>query len=320
MKLIFTAFLFIALSAELVSAEVITYCRPNNMVSALAYIAEERKFFEEEGVELKFETITNAKLCLDLLVTGKAQIMSNRGGPLIYAASFNPDLKIIAKTLSNTEMAVFGRKDRGINNKLEGLKNKRIGYLPGTNSFLGIIKIFEKLNLTKNDFRLVPMQPQTMTQALIGGSIDGFIMWEPWGTQALEALKENGSFISLADMFTDDGLVTVTSEFAGKADRTAITGIIKALINAEDFILKNKEQSIDILSKKINFSKSILEKLWESYAFDVKMDSGVVNFMKENFLLLKKYDENFADTKEPDFNRLFDSSFLKAVDARRVKF
>ena len=292
-----------------------TICRPNNMVSALLYIAEAKGFLRDRGVDAKFETATNAKLCQDMLLAKRAEYMSGGDGPYTYIAASNPPLKIIAMTQRNPETSIFARKDRGIST-FRDLKGKRIAYLPGTVSFFFMKKVIKKYGL-ESDIKLTSMQPPTMPQALIGGSIDGYAMWEPWGAQAKAALKENLVTLSDTDLYQYEGLI-IGHQDALTSNPELSKKIIRALIDAEEFMKNNDQEAFEILSSLISFEKSTLKALWPKYHNRVRLDRAVIEDMKENYKLLQAEDENFKELPTPDFLKLIDDSALRAVDQTRI--
>lgn len=305
---IYFVILFVQFAA---SAQEITFCRPNNMVSSLLYIAEQNNYFQEEGITPKFETVSNVKICFDLLSAGKAQVTNGAEGPLTYMSVLNPPFKVIAKLIDNPDTAVYARKDLGIN-RIEDLKGKRIGYLPGTISFLVLARLMEKYGWQKSDFKLTPMQPPTMALALVGGSIDAFIMWEPWGEQALMQLGEKGIRFSMNDYYVSKTLLVVNSDLL-KDSPEVIKKILRAYIKAENYIATNKENAIKLISEKISYPFELLNKNWSDYTIKVKSDDNIINLMGQNFRLIKKYDQNFEGTQQPDFNSLMERSFLDSL-------
>lgn len=294
----------------------VTFCRPNNMVSAILYIAEAKDFLKLQGIEAKFETTTNAKICQDMLVSRSADYMTGADGPWTYLAASNPPLKILAMLQRNPETSIFARKDSGIKS-FQDLKGKKVAYLPGTVSYFFLGRVLQKYGLSKGDLKLTAMQPPTMPAALIGGSIDAFSMWEPWGAQAQAGLEAN--FINLVD--TD--LYQYEAFLTGHADALSahpqVPGkILRALIQAEDFIHTNDQEAFDILSKAIRFDAEAFKRLWPQYSHRLRLEDGPLKLMEDNFRLLKQDDENFKDVPIPNFRSFVDSKFLESVAPERV--
>lgn len=329
MKNLARIFLFLMCSCALLAAPVraeeqsppavddIRYCRPNNMVSSLAYIADSQHFFKEAGLNVQFETATNAKLCQDMVIAGRADFVNGADGPFTYiaAAPENP-LVAVAFLQKNPETAVFARADRGIKS-LKDLKGKRVAYLPGTISFFFLVRVLESVGLRLQDLSLVPMQPPAMPKALVGGSVDAFAMWEPWGTNALKELGDNGLRLAAPSIYRYHDILSTTREVRDNRPRV-ITKVLKALLRSEEFLRISPDEAISILRREIAFPPGVLEALWKNYEHRVSLNRDTIKLLEENFQWLKRTDPNFKDIAVPNFYSLVDASFLRALDKSRV--
>jgi ABC-type nitrate/sulfonate/bicarbonate transport system substrate-binding protein len=187
------------------------------MVSAHAYIAEHEGYFAKHGLDIKFETATNAKICQDMLLANKAEIMVGADGPFTVVAPNNPPFKMVAHLGTNPETAIFARKDRGITD-FASLKGKKIGYLPGTVSYFFVGRILKKYQMTMNDVSLVSLQPPALSQALIGGSVDAISIWEPWGYNAKRVLGDNFIRIDGTKFYKYVSLSTALESFSDRPE------------------------------------------------------------------------------------------------------
>ena len=289
------------------NAQEVKFCRPNNMVSAYLYIAESQRYFEDEGITAKYETVSNVKLCYDLLTSGKVDITNGAEGPLTYFITQNPPFKIIAKIISNPDTGIYARRDSGIKD-ISDLKGKRIGYLPGTISAFLLFRLMEKYNWQKSDLRLTPLQPAAMPLALTGNIIDAFLMWEPWGTHAVTQLGSNGVFFKTDNLYVSNTQIVANNNLI-ENNPDLVRKIIKVYKRAEEFLNKTKEEAIKILSEKISYPYEVLKQNWSNYQFKVSFDDTVIKLMQENFHLLKKFDENYTNINEPNWEAIIDRRF-----------
>lgn len=313
------AFLFCVLAAFASWAEKtepVTFCRPNNMVSALLYIAEAKGFFARHHIEPTFQTTTNAKICNDMLLAGKAVVMTGAEAPFTYLAPSNPPVSIIAMLQRNPETAIFARKDRGIH-AFSDLKGKRIGYLPGTTSIFFLERVLKKYGILRTEIKRIALQPPAMPQALVGSAIDAFSMWEPWGAAAMSQLGESGIMLSDPEIYEYEAILTARNDFLGEKPEAA-KNILRALIDAENFMHQNDAEAFQILTKAIAFEPEVFKKIWPNYRHKVRLEDAPLKLMQENFLMLKEADENFKDLPSPDMRSFVNAGFLKAVAPERV--
>jgi NitT/TauT family transport system substrate-binding protein len=253
-----------------------------------------------------------------MLLANNADYMTGAEGPFTYLAASNPPIKILAMLQQNPETSVFARRDRGIA-KFEDLKGKRVAYLPGTVSYFFLGRVMKKYGIARSELQLTLLQPPTMPAALVGGSIDAFSMWEPWGTQAATQLPEGIINLTDTDLYQYEAILSAR-QAAIKSNPEIPTRILHTLIKAEQFIGQNNDEAFAILSAAIAFEPSAFKKLWKQYKHNVRIDSSAIKLMEENFDLLKEDDPNFKGVSTPNFRSFVEPSFLQAIDESRVKW
>ena len=299
------------------AAEKVSFCRPNNMVSALSYIADNKGFFKDEGLDMTFVTASNAKLCQDALLSNSADIMNGGDGPFTYMAASNPDVSLLAVLGKIPEVALFARKDHGIQNP-QDLKGKKVGWLPGTVSYFYAARWLEKNHLSMSDINWVSLQPEAMMQGLQGGIIDAFFMWEPWGSNALAALGDQGIIMADPQLYSYRSLLLARNDFVKTRPEIAAK-VMRAMIRAEKDLEDHGPEDLKILSQAINMDDKLLTRLWPDYNYRVDLNPAAIEIMKQNFSYLIKYDENFKDKSVPNYAKFIDSSILKSVAPDRLK-
>lgn len=289
----------------------------NNPVSTLAVIAMEKGFFQREGIVIDSIPSTSGKMSIDMMLANQADL-SLGGGPPFNFLSYTPHpLKILADTSHQYDTAVYARKDRGISSEKD-LRGKKIGYLPGTVSFIYWSRLLERHDWNSKDFEMVPLQPPAMVSALAGGSVDAIVVWEPWGHNVMEHLADNG--IRLAE----DKEYYWTGYFYGRNDfidqnPDVIKGMIRAMLSSEEFLRNNPDEAIKIVADFIKADPEHLKSYWNSYQFKVQLNNDLLDRLLVNDAIIKKYMADYADKPTPDFKSFVDPEPLRAVAPDRVK-
>lgn len=299
-----------------VGEDPLRYCRPDNPVSTLSYIAEQQGFFRSEGLEIEFIRTSNAKPCQDALISGRADIMQGAEAAFVYLGASNPPIRILASLGSNGEQSIIGRKDRGIF-KVGDLKGKKIGYLPGSTSFFYLFRNLEKNNLKLSDVSLVPLQPPSMPPALSGGAVDATVMWEPWSSLAEQSVKSGTSRLMDPDAYRYEPLFLATTEVL-KQQPKKIEAVLRALLRAEEYIKTNKANSIEFLSKAFRMDHDLLTRIWAGYEHHISLKRELVEKLTNDFRLLQTEDKNFTRATLPDFMTYVDKKPLSEIASDRV--
>jgi sulfonate transport system substrate-binding protein len=81
--------------------------------------------------------------------------------------------------------AVLVKKDSPIQ-KVSDLKGKRIAFNRGSNVHFFLVKLLEKNGLKVNEITPVYLTPADAWAALEGGSIDAWVIWDPYMTAAID--------------------------------------------------------------------------------------------------------------------------------------
>jgi NitT/TauT family transport system substrate-binding protein len=248
---------FVMIAGQALSAEKVTIGHLAVVPSLPTYVAMEKGFFTEQGLEVKLVPFQSGTDIVDALVAGRidADCMSAitgnwfaaQGAPdkfkifLVYAADSNVD---------NT-MVVVVKKDSPLKG-LKDLKGKKVGTFPGATSVaLAKAVIRKKTDPNKVIFTEVP--PPNMIQALAAGQIDAFFTPEPFGMIAVYQgigkylIKSPCTLLGLKK-----GIVGGAFSFSAKflEERPRVAKKVKAAIEkGADYIKTNEQETRGYLSK-----------------------------------------------------------------------
>jgi ABC-type nitrate/sulfonate/bicarbonate transport system substrate-binding protein len=321
MKILSAAFLItLCLTAFLAHAahvQKIRFCRFPSPGVDVAYIAEDKGYFKDEGLDVVTQTVTNGKICQDALLAGQADFSIIGDGPLAYLGFSEQPLRFLAQVGINPETSLFTRKDRGIADAKD-IKGKAIGYLPGTASYIYLAHLLDKAKLGIADIKPVPLQPPAMPQALVGGLIDAFVFWEPWGNMAMVQLGDNGVRLHYPSLYNVSA-VLVAPDSVIKADPEEVKKVLKVFMRAEEFLKKNPAEARKLLSRDLNLDERVLQQDWAEFDFTIKLNAGLVDILTQDARYIRRDDPNFKDKPLPDFRKYIDARFLKAVAPERVE-
>ena len=323
MKVAFWTFIaalsFVAFGAQAGEVENVTMCRIQAPGLAPVYIAEKQGYFEQQGLHVIFQETVNGKICQDNLLAGNADFGAGIAeGVFAYIGFHDHKLRLLAQIGVNPQTSLYARKDHGIT-KAKDIKGKRIGYLPGTPSYLYLAHLLDKLGLTFADIKSVPLQPPAMPQALTGGLIDGFVMWEPWGNMAMTRLGNKAVFIHDSGLY-DLRAAIIAPEAVIKSRPGVIKKVLQALIQAEGYIKEHPTETQQQIAQATKVDEFLLKRDWGGFDFTVKLDSSLIDLMVADAKYIKRDDSNFKNLPLPDYRLFVDPDFLSEIAPGRVKF
>ncbi|GAA5144933.1 ABC transporter substrate-binding protein [Microbacterium pseudoresistens] len=164
------------------------------------FLADERGYFADAGIEVKFERLADASAITNALATGQLEVAGATMTPGTFM-SVEQDLgiKIVGDknymapadgdtpAISATRLAVLPEYDKGdITATLESLKGKRLAIHSSLSIQIVYLAAFlENHGFSLDDFQITPVLSPDQTAALQGGSIEAAVMQEPYLTQAI---------------------------------------------------------------------------------------------------------------------------------------
>ena len=222
------------------------------------FVAQEKGFYEDEGIEIKGVSFSNGAEVMTSFVANRRSIdMAYFGfAPALYFQFNNPatDIKILAGVNVNGS-ALIVKNDPSIQNgsDLEGLKIA----VPVKNNMQDFIlsMILNNSGLTYNDIELIEVKsPSDMVLYLQEDDIDGYISWEP---HCIKGTANNvGKYLyKSSEVWANHPCCVIAShnEFLD-SEPEIVNKVLKVHIRATEWILDNWEEAKEIAMVKMNLS------------------------------------------------------------------
>lgn len=149
--------------------------------TSLLAIAKDQGLWKKHGLDVSTKSFTNGPLQIQALGTGDLDF--GYIGPGAFWLPASGQAKIVA-------MNTLGRADRvvaqpGINS-MQDLRGKSVAVPEGTSGDMILTLALEKAGMTKDDIKVVPMDPASIVAALASKKVDGAGFWYP----ALATVKQ----------------------------------------------------------------------------------------------------------------------------------
>lgn len=168
-----------------------------SLTFAHTYIAEDKGFWKEEGLEVKLLSIAGVG-ATNAVLAGSADFTNTTAASFLRANAKGQHLVAIANTLDKVQVEIvlhrpFAEKNsfdasKRTEDRAKALKGARIA-VDSINSVVhGYVRYAaRKAGLDpEKDLVVTPLQPPSMVPALKAGRIDGFAMSRPWPTMAVQ--------------------------------------------------------------------------------------------------------------------------------------
>ncbi|SHJ00966.1 NitT/TauT family transport system substrate-binding protein [Desulfatibacillum alkenivorans DSM 16219] len=227
----------------------------------------------------------------------------------IHSASQGQPVVVVA-ALCNKCSALVVKKDGPIE-KVEDLKGKRIGYVPGTMHEILLRETLTRRGLSPiKDVQLLRVDFFDMGTALAGGGIDAFLSGEPFPALAVD--KGYGRI--LAYPYYGDAVGSINAGMlvrreAIEKNPDLVFSLVKAHAKATDYLNLHQDQW---LKKASTFGTPlhILEKAAPNMEIAWDMDPDFVSRAKA---LGERMQALGVIQKQPDYDALFDLTFVNRL-------
>ncbi|MFZ4527121.1 MAG: sulfonate ABC transporter substrate-binding protein [Undibacterium curvum] len=226
------------------------------------------------GVEVRWTEFPAGPQLLEGLNVGSIDFGTTGEAPPIFAQAAGADLLYVGyEPPAPGGEAIVVPKGSALKSVSE-LKGKKIALNKGSNVHYLLVKLLEKSGLAYKDVELVFLPPADARAAFERGSVDAWVIWDPF---LAAAEKQLGARV-LAD---GKGVVSNHQFYLAARNYTqknpeVIRQIIDELARSDDWSQKNLKATASLLSTQVGLEPAIVELAAQRFAYGVKPLSEAV--------------------------------------------
>jgi NitT/TauT family transport system substrate-binding protein len=214
-------------------------------------IAIKKEWFQEEGVEVKFEWYDYVE-SMDAYATGQIDAVGmTNGDALVTGATGKPSVGILINDYSNGNDMIVAKP--GIES-VKDLKGKKVGLEEGFVSHLLLLKALELNGMEASDVTIVNTPTNETPQVLASGAVDAVAAWQPSSGQALKVVSGSKPIFSSKDVpgLIYDNLYVSPESLEKRRDdwKKVIKVWYKVVAYIKDE--KNLDEVLEILSSRVS--------------------------------------------------------------------
>lgn len=303
-------------SNNIKSQEEVLLAETRQPLNGLIYVAKEKGYFDEVGLNIKFITYTSGKSCLEALIKDDVVMATVADTPIVNAIISGEEIYNVA-TIQNTgrNVVILGLKDQGIKIPAD-LEGKTLGVTKGSGGefFVDIFLLYHGIN--KSSLNIVDILPENMMDSITTRKVDAVCTWNPHVINIEKAYKNDIVTFYGEELYRITFNLAVKNKFINNSEDKIIR-ILKALIKAEDFLFNNENQAKEIISRSIKMDIELLNELWDIYHFQVSLDNYLLTEMNElgRWVIETK---SMVDKELPDFRNYIYTESLRSVKPEAV--
>lgn len=251
---------------------------------ALLYIAESQHYFEQNNLDVSIIDYSTGPLAVEALLRGEVDI----AGSSDYAAAKNvverENISVFTAVGSSEFIDLVARNDSAITTPSD-LKGKTIGVALDTVAEFDLGKFLVSNDLTMDDINVVNVIPSQYVDAVVNGSVDALVSWEPYTDQI--AMELQGKYVCWSlntDTITYSVLSCRSDWLETHTDQ--INRLITSLSEAQDYLETHPEQAQQIIKDRFNYTDSYLSVVWSRTQFGLSLKQSMITNMHDEAIWL----------------------------------
>jgi NitT/TauT family transport system substrate-binding protein len=298
--------------------EKITFGVDFSVISAPVWVAENRGYFQQEGLDVKIIDYSSGRTALgDMLEKGNLDMVTVAQTPVMYNSFSKNNYAIIAAmACSYEDVLLLARQESGIRTSMD-LKGKKIGTPVGSSGhfFLGLFLIYSGLRIS--DVAVMDIDAPDLPKALFDGRVDAIAIWQPHIDNAQKLLAGKTLLLPNRNLYREDFYIVPNKNFIKSRPET-LKKLLKAIDRAETFIRENREEAINIVSGRLTLEKETVTSFWNGYEFTMFLDQTILAGLEAEARWAIRNKFTAAETI-PDYLNFIYTDALEAIKPEAVK-
>ena len=285
-------------------------------LNALIYVADEQKFFTNNGVQVVFKDYDTGVAAVNGLLKGEVDIALTTEFVIVGKSLQKQDVLDLATTDKSMLFYIIARADRGINSTAD-LRGKRIAVPRQTITEFYLGRMLELNGMRIQQVTMVDTKASDPAGTIAGGDVDAVVTWEPYVTQIRQQMG-NGVItwpvqsgqVSFWSVASTPGWI--------KQHPDLVRQFLKSLAQAEEYIIHHPVEAKKILQKRLKLDDTYIATVWSQNQFSLSLDQSLIAAMEDEARWMIK--NNLTSEKQiPDFVNYIYVDGLKTVKPGAVK-
>ena len=274
-----------------------------SLLPATVWVAESKGYFKDHGVNLTIKEYDSGRNALESMLKDKTIDIATVAQTPVVFNSFKNEPYVIFATMAYSldDIKVLARKDHNINTPKD-LKGKKIGATKRSTGHYFLEGFLTHYGYDLNDVELNDINASELKEKLASGEVSAITSWEPHIGHAEKVIgKKNLTLMISPTPFRKDFYFTTRKTFANK-NSAHLERFLKALMEAEEFIKSNPEESRRIIANRLKADPVLINKIWDTFTFEISLEQSIiVNLEGEAVWAKKLSDTNLVIPNYVDF-------------------
>ncbi|MBI3341542.1 ABC transporter substrate-binding protein [Candidatus Curtissbacteria bacterium] len=294
----------------------ITVAWTNQPYLVLMYVAAQKGYFADEGLDVTYKNFPSGRDALDDVVAGNADVATVGEAPVVRKIYEGYDVDVLSILYSSTKnTALVARRDRGIA-KIEDIKGKKIAVFKNSTSEFFLFSYLASQGIQLSQVTIVDALEKDMPSMLETGKVDAVALINPYLFQIKKDFKPDAISVFESDIYTNTSVLAGMSQKVVQNKETFVK-LLRALKRAQSLYETDREESIKqvLLALPENSEETVLGS-FKDFTPGLGLNNVLLTVLTREAAWF--YKNGVYTSTAPDFRGHLFSSYLKEVDPGTV--
>jgi len=210
------------------------------------FLAQEKGYFAEQGVEVELQIMEDSKFIFAALAAGHVDGVVPTPNTLLL--NVKPDSNVVIVMAVDDSMGADGILANKSIATLADLKGKHVAFMEGSSPEFYLSYNLQQIGMSVDDVIKENMTAADAGAAFVANRVDAAVTWEPWLTRG--KATDHGKV--LIDTSSTPGIIIDVLAFRSEIVETRgddIRKIIRAYNQAMEFYKSNPEEATEIMAR-----------------------------------------------------------------------
>jgi len=294
------------------------------------FVAHAKGFFTQEGfTDVTVEPVSAIPTIYPKFVTGAVQIYTSAEPPTLTLVGGGVPVKVVA--IYSDMTGLHGLLASARVRTAKDLEDKKVGLQKGSPMEILLRNFCRTYGCDISKIEVLNMPAPESAAALVNGSVDAVVSWQPFLGQAMAAGKDKGLHFLFYDktsflpgtegehrkLHVAWAIVDVAPDFLDKNPKT-IDALLRVLQKSLAFIKSNPDESAKIMAAALKLPEATARDYMNTVDYGLRIDGARV---KEIQTLADDLAENKLIKSPVNFSKtVLDTAPLKRVEPSAVEY
>ncbi len=283
---------------------------------ALVMVAQDKGFFQQQGLQVELKEFTAGKFALQAFLAGAVDFAVAGEVPVALATLQGNPVRVVTQVVERThnEVRVVALRDRDSTDPgayFRARKRKLATSFGGGPEFF-TYTFLRHYNIRPDQVEIISQKPEDMPAALATGSVDAVAIFEPFAYFAEHRSTRGVMSFPDAGVYSELYVLTAGPKQVDAKARE-IAGMIRALAAAGDFIESHAAEAQAIVERYTKLDSETVRAVWPSFVFRPALTPELLRVWAQEADWAQATGKTQPGTPTPDFRTVIESRFLSDV-------